>query len=162
MILEAIILVVQVCLVLVVALRVGQWFVPDRGQQLDRALVGVVVALVDIVATLQLLGAVHLLSRGWVLVGHGVIALVVVMRVPVNEVEPTTPRPRTVRAVVTALLGLTMASFAVVLGLHGRSLESDTVQYHAPNAGEWLRTHQLWDLPFAVPGYFTNAYPSNL
>jgi 4-amino-4-deoxy-L-arabinose transferase-like glycosyltransferase len=63
-----------------------------------------------------------------------------------------------------ALLGAAL-SFALVLALiltsRGTPSDSDDIQYHIPNAAAWVHIHDLWHLPVADPGYFTNAYPSD-
>lgn len=157
-----VVLAAQVALVAFVAGRVTAALVGPDHDWFERVLVGLVVTLTEIELTLQVLGAAHLLSRGWVLVAHALVAAVVLAKVPTGGGRSFQVGGRGFGALLTALLGILVVAAAAVLGLRGGSRETDTVQYHAPNAGFWLRDHQLWRMPFALPGYFTNAYPSNV
>lgn len=53
------------------------------------------------------------------------------------------------------------AVVAVGVGIRQLPSESDDITYHVPNAAFWVRVHDLWHLPPVLPGYFTNAYPSD-
>jgi hypothetical protein len=146
--------------VVTVATLTALWVCRGSGDLLDRAVVGLLTAAAMVVGILQLAGMVDLLERGPVFAMHLVVTVVAVALVPRAD-----PRASRYRASIPALLVAAPAVFfgflGTLIGLSGRSLEADTVQYHVPNTVYWLQTHTLWHLPVTLPGYFTNAYPSN-
>lgn len=146
-----------------VCLGAAAWRVAGRltTDVVDRSVVALVTSLGATCALLLGLGSIGLLSRVPVAVGVVLISGAVLQR--------TRPSPSTrlrlagLDAGATTALAVAVAAVSLTLfvGLRGSSEEVDTRQYHAPNAGFWLATGDLKELPPAVPGYATNAYPSN-
>jgi hypothetical protein len=157
----AAVLVVEVAAVTAVAVRIARRVVPGTDETLDRATVGLLVALVQVIGLLQLLGAIGLLDRWTVLVGHVALAAAILRVVPPAERSDRWRGSIALPTTLTASTGVVLWSLAAALSLRGPSQEPDTVQYHVPNAAWWLRTGSTWALPPTTPGYFTNAYPSN-
>jgi hypothetical protein len=153
------VLVQAVAVALVAARLSGRLARPESGTA-GRWLVALVVALTQIVGLAQVLGAVGLLSRGFLLAGHALLtAAVLVLVRPADGARPSrASRP----GVAVAALVTVVGCLALVLGLAGRSVETDTIEYHAPYAGFWATSHQIWDPPFTLTGYMSAGYPSNL
>src|SRR4051794_40934936 len=103
---SGVLLAAQLVFVGIVVGRLTPWIVDESRDWYDRLLVGVVVALVDVELTLQLLGAVHLLSRGWVVATHAAGAAVVVAKVPAGRVRQPSAAARDIGTLVIAALGL--------------------------------------------------------
>jgi hypothetical protein len=153
-------LAVQVLAVGFVSLRLSRRFVGSDASHSEDWLTGLVLALAQVVLVAQVLGVLGLLSRGWLVGVHVLLAVAVAVVVPPRE-----PRKRvrpTPQGIVTAVVCGSTGCLALALGLKGRSLESDTIEYHAANAGFWATSHSLWEPPFAAPGYLWSGYPSNL
>ncbi len=161
MILAVAVLAVEAAAAGAVAVRVARRVVPASDDILYRATVGLLIALVQVVGLLQLLGAVGLLNRWAALVGHVALAAVVLGCIRPGERAERRGGSLSVPTAVTVGIGTAFWSLAAVMSLGGPSQDFDTVQYHVPNAASWLRTGSTWALPYASPGYFTNAYPSN-
>ncbi len=157
----AVVLVVELTAIVLVSVRLARRISPASGAGLERATVGLLLALVQIVAVIQVLGIATIISRWSVLALHVLVAVVVLKTVDAAPRLATRSRRISPAGVVTGLIGLGFGALAVALSLSGRSLESDTAQYHLPNAAFWMRTGSLWNLPLSIPGYFTNGYPSN-
>ncbi|MGH9300897.1 MAG: hypothetical protein ACRD0E_03345, partial [Acidimicrobiales bacterium] len=157
----AVVLVVELTAIVLVSVRLARRISPAAGAGLERATVGLLLALVQIVAVIQVLGIATIISRWSVLALHVLVAVVVLKTVDAAPRLATRSRRISPAGVVTGLIGLGFGALAVALSLSGRSLESDTAQYHLPNAAFWMRTGSLWNLPLSIPGYFTNGYPSN-
>ncbi len=152
--------------VVAVALRITGRLVPDRGDWAMRVLVGVVVALSQLLGVMTVLGMVGALDRWTVLAAHLLVAAAVLWRVRPGPRPAPAPPPvpagwrRASRLGLGAVLAYA-AVLAVQLSVNGAPADADDVQYHVPNAVHWVQAHSLWGLPVANPGYFTNAYPSN-
>ena len=156
------VLVVQTAAVVVVAVRISSRILGPSSGLLDRCFVGLLVGLLEVFGVLQLLGIFDLLTKIAVLLAHLALAALVLWLVPARPgmARQALPKPP-LGLLITGGIGVGLALLAVFLGLHGPSLESDTVQYHVVDAGWWLQVHNLWSLPPVDPGYYTNAYPSN-
>ena len=157
----AAVLVTEIVVVVLTAVRIARAVAPGRGEVLDRAVIGLVVATAHVIGVLLLLGAVGVLRRGPVLgaiVLVGACAFRLVPRVQVERAPRRALRPATV---ITSLAGLWFFVLWLVSSVGSPSAESDTNQYHLPNAAFWMRRASLWPLPPATPGYFTATYPSN-
>lgn len=155
-----ILLLIQVAGVIVVSARASGRLVRDRSPAADRWLIGVVLALAQMVGTAQVLGILHILSAGALAVVHlamGVAALILLPPTPAAS-----PERGGLPGAATAAVGVGLGSLSLALGLYGRSEESDTVHYHAIKAGAWATSHNLWQAPFTAPGYLDAGYPSNL
>jgi hypothetical protein len=145
-----------------VAFRLSSRILAPGTDPIERWFVGLLVGVLQVLMVLQLLGALDLLTWLDVLVTELGLTVVVAWLVP-----PVDPPARPGRftsspaGALTAGAGVLVGVLALLLSLHGSSLESDTVQYHAVDAGWWLQVHNIWSLPPVDPGYFTNAYPSN-
>lgn len=147
------------------AVAATAWMIAGRVDRerslLDRWLIAVVAGVAEVCLLLQVLGTVHLLSRGPALVG--VVAGVIVAWRTIGWPVRTRPRHLEGDAGTTTCV-VAVVSFgcwAVVQSLRGHSAESDTTRYHAPVAAFAVHTHQLWRLAPVSPGAFENAYPSN-
>ncbi|CAN5753929.1 hypothetical protein BH24ACT3_BH24ACT3_02040 [soil metagenome] len=152
---------VLTALVAVTAWRLSGAVTGPGARTIERALVALVVGLAEVCLVLQVLGMLGLLSRV-----PTVVAVLVIAVATTLFADPVPPAPREVRSpglgpVLAGASASALLALALVTGLNGRSMGYDTVQYHAPFVGTWLRTHQLWDLPPVNPGYLSNSYPSN-
>lgn len=127
---------------------------------LDRGLVASVVGLGALCAVLQVLGVAGLLSRWPVTAALLVLATAVLVRVAPPPPPEAPSRPDPMWPVALAV-GAGLAALTLLLGLEGITSETDTLQYHVPNAATWMNAGSLLELPMTLPGYSTNAYPSN-
>lgn len=130
------------------------------GDPLERALATVVLGLGGLCALLLALGLAGLLTRVVVTAALALVATGVLLRVAPT---PTVGRLGDRRSdwLVALVIGSAVGGLALALGLQGFTSSNDTLQYHAVNAGTWLREGNLSSLPVAAPGYPTNAYPSD-
>lgn len=139
--------------------RVSGWAVQDGGSASLRLVVALLVWWCQIVGVQLLCGAVFLLYPPVVLALHALIALTVWRRVPRVLGRAGEPDDRLAVGALTGFI-----SFALVLdGRLSMSIPTDIddVQYHMANAAQWVQSHNIWHIPAADPGYFTNGYPSN-
>lgn len=138
--------------------RAAGWLI--GGEPLERAFTAILLALAGLCLVMQALGIVGLLDR-WLLT----LALVAVAAVVLSRSRPIVADPAMRRPGIEELAGVALAAvlavLAIVLGLQGVTTSPDTLQYHAVNAGTWLTTGSILELPPAVPGFPTNAYPSD-
>ncbi|MGI8491845.1 MAG: hypothetical protein ACR2NJ_03660 [Acidimicrobiales bacterium] len=144
-----------------VAWRVSGRVVEQSDAFSAHLVVALVVGLTQLIGVELLCGAVVLLHAPVVLAVHVAIAAAVWRKVP--PAARLGDAPGRVSAPVAALGGV-LAFAAITAGLlsaRGVPTDSDDIGYHLPNAASWLRVHDLWHLPPADPGYFTNAYPSD-
>src|SRR5258708_21952485 len=79
---SALLLLTQIAAVVAVAFRVSARLVPDRSEPAVRALVGVLVAIAEVLVVLELLGAVGLLAEAPMLAILVLVAAVVLARLP--------------------------------------------------------------------------------
>lgn len=157
----AVLLVCSTFAVAFTAWRCGNALVGGAGRPAHRAVAVLVCGLGEMVAVTQLLGLVGLLSRVPIVVVALAGAAAAERFVPAARVRVAPWGSRALGGLVVVAACAAILAFTVFAGLRGRSAESDTMQYHAPNAGHWVHEHDLWSLPFSDAGYFTNAYPSN-
>ena len=157
----AAVLVTEIVVVVLTAVRIARAVAPGRGEVLDRAVIGLVVASAHVIGVLLLLGAVGVLRRGPVLAAIVLVGACAFRLVPRVQVERAPRRAMRPATVVASLAGLWFFVLWLVSSVGSPSAESDTNQYHLPNAAFWMRRASLWPLPPATPGYFTATYPSN-
>ncbi|MBV9255221.1 MAG: glycosyltransferase family 39 protein [Actinobacteria bacterium] len=152
---------VELIVVLATAVRIARAVAPARDEILDRAVIALVTGVAHVIGVLLLLGAVGLLRRGPVLAAIIVVGACAFRLVPRVQTERPAPRALRPSTVLVSLTGLWFFVLWLVSSIGSPSAESDTNQYHLPNAAFWLRRASLWPLPPATPGYFTATYPSN-
>lgn len=170
----AVLVVVDLASVVFVSARVATRFCPQPAQRLERWTVGVLVGVLDVVLVSQLTSAVTIFSRGWVLVGHVVVAAAAAAHGRLRPVEarPVLREPVTgpreggalrQRITAGAVIGLAVAFSVtgVVVALSRSTVDYDTLNYHLPNAIHFVTTGSVWGLPITVPPFATNAYPGN-
>lgn len=130
-----------------------------------RALVVVLVLLALPIGICLLLAMVGALWLPTVLAAHAVVAAGALWRF--GRPDPWWVSPGRVGATswgATIVAGATAAYLALggYLSLTGgRPREFDTQDYHLTNLATWLRTGELWGLPYAQPGSVTATHPSN-
>ena len=146
--------------VVLVARRLARRIAPDPDAALDRAVVGLLLALTQVIGVLQFLGMLGALRRGPVVTAHVMIAIVALQIVRPVEIARLPPR-RDLTSITVVATGLWLALVNAGISLNGRADQAETFHYHLPNAAFWLRHGSLWDLPYTTAGYFTHTYPSN-
>ena len=155
---------VSASLVAVTAWRVAVAISPAGGR-LDRWLVGLLVAVAEVVAVLQALGAARLLYAWAVLVAEGAVAAATwrITAAAAARAAPRSPRwsPR-LGALLAAPPAVGLGTLAIAQSvLAGPSLDFDTMRYHAVNAAQWMTAHGTWSLPFAEPSDNGAVAPGN-
>ena len=135
--------------------RLGARLAPGPDDVLTRALVTLLIAVVDVVGVMLVLGALHLLQLVAVLVVQVTIGALAWWR------APTSPgwarRVGSSRrawwwwwpALAPCVVG---AALALVLSLRGPSREFDTAHYHLVNAVQWMHDGSTLQTPFSLPG----------
>ena len=144
---------------LFVSWRVSGWSVRDGGSTALRLVVALLVWWTQIVGVQIVCGALFILYPLVVLALHAAIAAVVWRRVPK---PPDRGGERAGGLEVGALTGF--LGFALVLDIRDSMKiprDIDDLQYHMANSAQWVQSHNIWHIPAADPGYFTNGYPSN-
>ena len=149
--------------VVVAAVRLA-WAVSEG--RLDRALVTVLVVILQVVGVGLVLGMIGILSPIPVLIAHLAIAAAVLAMVRVPAVEPqpspTVPLMDRVTTIASAGVGSALVVAAAVPTVRGlTSLQSETRHYHASAVVDWLTRHNIWRLPFELAGWFTSTNPGN-
>lgn len=125
-----------------------------------RLLVATVLMLTQLIGVELICATFVILYPPVVAAINALVALAVWRVVPASRWRPTLSRP----GLPTAVLGGVLAFcgiLAAIMSARGAPTDSDDLEYHLPNAAAWMRIHDLWHLPPANPGYFTNAYPSD-
>ncbi len=151
-------------LCVVVAAWYSSRWAPDA---LSRALVGVAVGISVPIGLAISLGMIGILSRGWLLLAHLVVAVGFFIGREHLAKRTAPPREdkadaRTPEALASVFIGAGVASFAAVQTVRGRPTgETDSRSYHLANLVEWFRSHRIWELPFQNLGYFTATHPGN-
>jgi hypothetical protein len=143
------------------------WVVAARLSASDallRAAVAVLLLIAQPIGISLLLAMVGGLWLPLVLIAHVLLAAVVVRRLGGPRWGGSGVGPVTHRVGAVLVAGATGAY--VGLGTYlsltgGRSREFDTQDYHLTNLATWLRSGDLWGLPYAQPGSVTATHPSN-
>ncbi|MGH2759548.1 MAG: ArnT family glycosyltransferase [Actinomycetota bacterium] len=151
-----------VCVATCVALAaaaLSRWAVADA---LDRALVGVIAGLTVPVFVGLLLGATGLLSPGPYLLAMLAIGIAAAAVLTRDDVNRRAPASWSITGTIAVLVGGVLALLALAPTLAGRlSQHVETANYHITNLVTWIRNHNIWELPFQNPGFFTATHPGN-
>ncbi|MFN2568124.1 MAG: ABC transporter substrate-binding protein [Candidatus Dormibacteria bacterium] len=144
--------------VLFTGARVAGYLLPaEAGSSIERAAVAAFLDVVQVVAVLQILGAVHLLWPIAVLVAHVLIAAGVAARLPAPEGSAADRRLPSDGWLAAIAAAIPFGALAVVEALSGPSGEAETRRVHTASTAHWLATHETWSLPFSAPGDATSA-----
>jgi hypothetical protein len=145
-----------------VSLRLSGRLAPPAEGVAARATVALLLAVTQLVAVELVCGMLFALYPPVVLAVNLLMAGVVWRLVPARAASSPPRRPPVgwSSAVLGAVLGFASCA-AVVMSARGVPTDPDDVTYHLPNAAYWARVHEIWHLPPALPGSYTNSYPSD-
>ena len=137
----------------------------NGGDRLDRWFTGYFAAVAEVLTACVVLACLGAYSRWWVFalqVAAGAAAVFAHRRL--LRAASDTPTDEATAGTAHAVLGMAAAFLVLAVGVAlagGPSQHFESKHYHFAGVANLVTTHNLWDLPFQNPAFFTANHPQN-